>query len=346
MRRRLKLLVRAPRRCYASASAHASAIVSGDRRALSKGITLVESLRRADHQRASDLISRTHELAPRKDTFRVGFCGPPGVGKSSLIEELGRTLVEEEGRRVAVLTVDPSSHFSGGSILGDKTRMPALSKLDGAYVRSSATWGTLGGVAHATGEAIELCEGAGHDTVLVETVGVGQSEVLVAEQVDMVVLLVGPAGGDELQGIKKGIVEIADLVLVSKADGDYAAGARAAKGEYMRALQLVRRKNRLWRPRCAMVSAHTDPASVRAAWDTMQRFRDEMRASGYTAAERERQRRCALWPAVEDDVMARLRAEPAVRDLVGPLGDRLASSGVTPRAAAAAVVDAFVKSLH
>jgi LAO/AO transport system kinase len=215
------------------ANALAEAVARGDRQALARAITVVES-RRADDERAADLLlQRLHR--PGADTIRVGVCGPPGVGKSTWIDALG-TWLTGRGHRVAVLAVDPSSAATGGSILGDKTRMPHLSRDPRAFVRPSPGSGALGGVAPRTREAIALCEGAGYDVVLVETIGVGQSEIAVAGMVDFVLLLLQPDSGDELQAIKRGITEVADAVLIHKADGERRAGAVRTKAHYQHAL--------------------------------------------------------------------------------------------------------------
>src|SRR5689334_4752463 len=214
----------------------ARAVRAGDRRALARAITLVESTR-ADHR--ADAVALLDAILPATGaSTRVGISGAPGAGKSTFIEALGMNLVDA-GHRVAVLAVDPSSRRSGGSILGDKTRMEMLSRRSEAFIRPSPSGGTLGGVARRTREALLLCEAAGHDVVLVETVGVGQSEVAVAGMVDVFVLLLAPGAGDDLQGVKRGIVELADVVVVNKSDGDLADLARHTAGDYAHALHLV-----------------------------------------------------------------------------------------------------------
>src|SRR6478672_11136472 len=230
----------------------AQQVVDGDRRALARAITLVESTR-ADHRAEAEALLA--EVLPHVgNSVRVGISGAPGAGKSTFIEALGGYLVEQ-AHRVAVLAVDPSSTRSGGSILGDKTRMEQLTRSPLAFVRPSPTGGTLGGVARRTREALLLCEAAGFDVVLVETVGVGQSEVAVAGMVDCFMLLIAPAAGDELQGIKRGIMELADLVVVNKADGDLAAIAGITAADYANALHLVRPRIAAWVPRVLTCSA-------------------------------------------------------------------------------------------
>ncbi|KAI8507660.1 hypothetical protein Bbelb_150400, partial [Branchiostoma belcheri] len=227
----------------------------GHRASLAESITLVESVHRRKRAAAEALLQLVLEHLQQKrvkwkkpSAFRIGLTGPPGAGKSTFIEAFGKFLTDS-GHKVAVLAVDPSSSTTGGSLLGDKTRMPELSRDMNAYIRPSPTSGTLGGVNRRTNEAIVLCEGAGYDVILVETVGVGQSEFVVADMVDMFVLLVPPAGGDELQGLKKGIVEVADLVIVNKADGDLLPAARRIQAEYTSALKLIRPRSHVWRPR-------------------------------------------------------------------------------------------------
>src|ERR1700756_2338483 len=230
----------------------ARAVRDCDRRALARAITLVEPAR-SDHR--EDAVALLDELLPATgDAIRVGISGAPGAGKSTFIEALGVHLVDA-GHRVAVLAVDPSSTRSGGSILGDKTRMEELSRRPEAFIRPSPSGGTLGGVARRTREALLLCEAAGHDVVLVETVGVGQSEVAVAGMVDVFVLLLAPGAGDELQGVKRGIVELAGIVVVNKADGDLAAAAERTAADYANALHFLRSRTEGWEVRVERASA-------------------------------------------------------------------------------------------
>ena len=309
------------------------AIVAGNRRALARGITIVESTR-ADHRDEADALLA--ELLPRAGrSLRIGISGAPGAGKSTFIEALGLHTLRA-GHRVAVLAVDPSSARTGGSILGDKTRMEELSRHPDAYIRPSPTGGTLGGVARRTREAIVLCEAAGFDVVLVETVGVGQSEVAVAEMVDCFLLLLSPGGGDDLQGIKRGIMELADLVVVNKADGPLAPVAEATAADYAAALHLVRPRHPGWSAEVRTCSA-LEQRGIGAVWDTLTRFRttvgddeiarhrqeqdrDWMRAE-LTAALLDRlhrdQRTGARAVALEADVMAgRLSPTTAARRLL------------------------------
>lgn len=225
-----------------------------------------------ESQRLLSLVlkSQTKSSATFPDGFRVGLSGAPGVGKSSFIETFGMFLISQ-GHRVAVLAVDPSSSRSGGSILGDKTRMTELSRNDNAFIRPSPSSGSLGGVARNTNDAIVLCAAAGYDVILVETVGVGQSETMVADMVDMFTLLVAPGAGDELQGMKKGIVELSDMILVNKADGELAAAARMAQIEYTSALKYLQPSTQGWTPQILPVSSHAN-TGITEAWDSMKEY--------------------------------------------------------------------------
>jgi LAO/AO transport system kinase len=230
----------------------ARAIRSGDRRAMARAITRLESTREVDYQVGQAILEAL--IQDSGNAIRVGITGPPGVGKSTFIEALGMHLVDQ-GKRVAVLAVDPSSPVSGGSILGDKTRMERLSVRPEAFIRPSPSGGSLGGVAHRTREVMLLCEAAGYDVILIETVGIGQSEVAVASMVDFFLVLLLPSGGDELQGIKKGVIELADALVVNKADGAMAETARRTRVDYASALDLIRAAQDDWRPRALMASA-------------------------------------------------------------------------------------------
>src|SRR3954465_15677584 len=248
----------------------AAAVRSGDRAALPRAITLVESTRPDHRQQAQQLLL---ELMPEAGkAMHIGITGGPGVGKSTTIEALGMYLIEQ-GHRVAVLAVDPSSTRTGGSILGDTTRMAKLAVHPKAYVRPSPTSGTLGGVARATRETIVLLEAAGYDVVLVETVGVGQSEVAVANMVDTFVFLTLARTGDQLQGIKKGVLELADVVVVKKADGDHATGPKAAARELSGAIRLIYPRETLWRPPVLTMSA-LEGVGLTELWDTVLKHRD------------------------------------------------------------------------
>ncbi|KNE60961.1 LAO/AO transport system ATPase [Allomyces macrogynus ATCC 38327] len=292
-------------------------------------------------------------------TLRIGMSGSPGAGKSTLIESFGMWLVDR-GLKVAVLAVDPSSTRTGGSILGDKTRMPDLSKHDRAYVRPSPSRGTLGGVARNTSDAIVLCEAAGYDVVLVETVGVGQSEVLVADMVDVFVLLVAPAAGDELQGFKKGIVELSDLILVNKADGDLATTARNTQSEYMSALKylggggtapgagfarsvpaVAGSEDLKWAPKVLRVSAALR-LGIDEMWESLSDFYAAQWAQGKFVAKREEQRKKWMWRLITDELQARLASDDQVAQLVHDLEADVEHGSLTPGVAADRVVDSFL----
>ncbi len=312
----------------------AQQVIAGDRRALARAITLAESTR-ADHRAEAEALL-AEVLAKSGGAMRVGISGAPGAGKSTFIEALGTHLVAH-GHRVAVLAVDPSSTRSGGSILGDKTRMEQLTRSPDAFVRPSPTGGTLGGVARRTREAMLLCEAAGFDVVLVETVGVGQSEVKVAAMVDLFLVLVAPGGGDELQGLKRGIMELADLVVVNKADGELAAIAAHTAADYAAALHLVRPRLSGWTPRVLTCSALTG-SGIPEVWESVTEFRaaivDELPAL------RAGQNREWMWSEVTDSLLDALTADAATAELARRLEAEVAAGATTPTAAARAMLDA------
>lgn len=314
-------------------------IVKGDRRALSRAITLVESAR-ADHRAAAaELIEALKgEGGVEREALRIGLSGTPGVGKSTFIEGFGGMLTGQ-GLRVAVLAVDPSSVRSGGSILGDKTRMERLSRDPNAFIRPSPSQTHLGGVGRRSREAVTLCEAAGFDVVLIETVGVGQSETMVAEMADLFVLLLAPAGGDELQGVKRGIMEIADLILVNKADGDLKAAANRTRADYSGALRLLRKRPQDPEgfPKAMAVSALED-TGLQKAWDEMRALADWRRENGHWAARREAQARYWFEEAVRQALLAQLETATA-RAALQELGDAVARGDTTPAVAAAALLD-------
>jgi LAO/AO transport system kinase len=317
----------------------AQRVVEGDRRALAQAITLVESSR-PDHREEADALL-ADVLPHTGESVRVGISGSPGAGKSTFIEALGLHVVEH-GHRVAVLAVDPSSTRSGGSILGDKTRMEQLVRSPSAFIRPSPTGGTLGGVARRTREAMLLCEAAGFDVVLVETVGVGQSEVAVDAMVDLFLLLLAPGGGDELQGIKRGIVELADLVVVNKADGDLAAAARSAASDYSSALRLLRAKQAGWEPRVLTTSA-LDGTGVPAVWDAIEEFRATLGASGELERRRAQQAGDWMWSEVSESLVEALRRDRRVARLAEDLEARVRTGEVAPAAAARRVITEFLR---
>jgi LAO/AO transport system kinase len=312
-------------------------VLAGDRRALARAITLVESTR-ADRAAAGAAV--LDRVLPRTGrAARVGISGAPGVGKSTFIEALGLHLIEQ-GHRVAVLAVDPSSTRSGGSILGDKTRMEGLVRAPEAYIRPSPSSGSLGGVARRTREAMLLCEAAGFDVVVVETVGVGQSETAVDDMVDTFCLLVSPGGGDQLQGIKRGIMELADLVVVNKADGDLAAAAAHAAADHAAAVHLLRRKSPAWSPEVLQVSA-AEGRGIAEVWDVVARQRRALEGAGDLERRRAGQATAWLWSEVTDRLTSSFRRDPEVGRLLPELEAAVADGRLSPTTAALRLLDAY-----
>jgi len=313
-------------------------LVSGDRRALAKAITLIESTRAEDRAQAEALLAAALPHTGR--AVRVGLSGTPGAGKSTFIEAFG-THLTAQGRKVAVLAVDPSSRRSGGSILGDKTRMERLARNPAAFIRPSPSSGELGGVARRTREVMLAVEAAGFDTVLVETVGVGQSETAVADMTDMFVLLHAPGGGDELQGVKRGIMELADLVLVNKADGDLLPAARRAAADLSAALHLMRPKHKDWIVPVLQVSALED-RGVEAVWAEIERFRGLLGESGLHTL-RQGQARAWMWADVRDGLLQALAADAEIAVEAQRLEDDVAAGRITPPKAAQSLLARFLK---
>ncbi len=313
----------------------AAAIRSGDRSALARAITVVESTRTDHREQAQRLLM---ELIPNAGlAMHVGITGVPGVGKSTTIEALGMYLIDR-GHRVAVLAVDPSSTRTGGSILGDKTRMARLAVHPQAYIRPSPTSGTLGGVAKATRETIVLLEAAGFDIILVETVGVGQSEVAVANMVDTFVFLTLARTGDQLQGIKKGVLELADIVVVNKADGQHATEARGAARELSAAIRLIYPRETLWRPPVLTMSA-LEGVGVAELWETVCRHRDVLTEAGEFDNRRRAQQVDWTWAMVRDAVVDRVLNHPGVRAIRTELERQVRMGEITPALAAQRILD-------
>ena len=315
----------------------AQQVRSGDRRALAQAITLVESTRPDHRAEAGALLD---EVVPDAgDAIRIGISGTPGAGKSTFIEALG-VFLTDRGHRVAVLAVDPSSTRTGGSILGDKTRMGELTRRESAFVRPSPTSGTLGGVARRTREAMLLCEAAGFDVVLVETVGVGQSEVTVAGMVDLFVLVLAPGAGDELQGIKRGVIELADLVVVNKADGDLEAEAKNVAAAYQSALRLVRARTAEWEPRVLLVSA-LENRGIEELWQVMEEFRTTLASGGGFDHRRAAQAQEWMWSEVSETLLESVRHDDATAALAAELEASVAAGTLSPTAAARRLLDAL-----
>ncbi|MFF5990367.1 methylmalonyl Co-A mutase-associated GTPase MeaB [Prauserella flavalba] len=318
-------------------TAYAKGVLAGDRGILSRAITLVESSR-ADHRgQAQDLLV---ELLPHAGgAQRVGITGVPGVGKSTFIDQLGTNLTEA-GHKVAVLAVDPSSTRTGGSILGDKTRMARLAVDPSAFIRPSPTSGTLGGVARATRETIVLMEAAGYDVVLVETVGVGQSEVAVANMVDCFLFLTLARTGDQLQGIKKGVLELADVIAVNKADGEHEPEARKAARELSGALRMIYGPDAAWTPPVLTCSALTGNG-LDTVWQQIGRHRQTLEDSGELARKRSTQQVDWTWSMVRDQLLDRLATHPNVRELVPEVERDVREGRLTATLAAERILEAF-----
>ncbi len=314
----------------------AAAVCRGDRSALAKAITLVESTRADHREQAQQLLLNLMPSAG--GAMHVGITGVPGVGKSTTIEALGMYLIDR-GHRVAVLAVDPSSTRTGGSILGDKTRMARLAVHPDAYIRPSPTSGTLGGVAKATRETIVLLEAAGFDVVLVETVGVGQSEVAVSNMVDTFVFLTLARTGDQLQGIKKGVLELADIVVVNKADGAHAIEAKAAARELSAAIRLIYPHESLWRPPVLTMSA-LEGDGLSELWDTVLKHREVLTEAGEFDARRRAQQVDWTWAMVRDAVLDRVLGNPAVKSIRAEVERQVRDGELTPALAAQRILDA------
>jgi LAO/AO transport system kinase len=314
------------------------ALRRGDRRALARAITLVESSRPDHRDEAERLIE---ELLPKTGrAVRIGISGPPGAGKSTFIERFGLAGIDL-GRRVAVLAVDPASKRGGGAILGDKTRMAELARAPEAFIRPSSADAGGGGIARRTREVILLCEAAGFDAILVETIGVGQAETAVAEIVDMFVLILPPAGGDELQGIKRGIVELADLVLVNKADGELAAAAHRTVADYASAMGLIRRSYPEWQVPVRAVSA-LEGIGIRGVWEDVARFRAAFEQTGAWSRRRAEQASTALWSEIGDGLLDHFRAAPGVAQRLTAIEEEVTAGVRTPTAAARELLSLFV----
>jgi LAO/AO transport system kinase len=311
-------------------AALARAIRAGERAVLARAITLIES-KRLDHRSAARALVQ-ELLSASGNAVRVGITGMPGVGKSTTIDALG-TFLTGQGHKVAVLTVDPSSSRSGGSILGDKTRMARLAADDNAFIRPSPTSGTLGGVAAKTRETMLLCEAAGYDVVLVETVGIGQSEIAVADMTDFFLVLMLPGAGDELQGIKKGVVELADMIAVNKADGDNVARANQAAAEYRAALHILTPRSPDWAPPVITYSALTG-TGIAELWQTALAHRQRLTESGALERQRREQQVKWMWTMIEERLIGRLKSDANVKARLPALEAAVAEGRLSPALAA------------
>ncbi len=309
-------------------------LLDGNRRALAKAITLIESKLPAHRQQSQEVLT---EILPHSgNSIRIGITGVPGVGKSTFIEAFGLHLIEH-GKRVAVLAVDPSSPLAGGSILGDKTRMEELSRREEAFIRPSPTEGALGGVAQKTRETLLLCEAAGYDVILVETVGVGQSEFQVAGMVDFFMVLMLPGGGDELQGIKKGIMELADALVINKADGPSEQLAETTRQHYQSAMRLLR-QNSFWTPHVTTCSA-LDNINIDGVWDMIAEYEEQATAGGYFDEKRARQNSAWMHHLIDEMLHLKLFQHPVIKQRLPQLEQAVANRQTTAYAAALEVID-------
>lgn len=319
----------------------------GQRDSLAKAITLIESSNYAHQEQAAILLqnlaqsSYLHHQKPHKPTLRLGIAGPPGAGKSTFIEKMGmKFLAADPSNKVAVIPVDPSSHISGGSILGDKTRMEELSRTLRAYIRASPTRGVLGGIAEHTADVISLCEYAEFNVVIVESVGLGQSEVDIDGAVDMLLLVVPPTAGDSLQAAKKGIMEAADMIIVNKADGELLNAAKHTKADYGGALQFIRLKHESWIPKAMMMSAHSG-YNLDKVYDEIQNFHSMMVANGGLEEKRVKQTRQWAEGQYKRMVIGRLENDSTFKENMAMMDTKLINGSMTPRAAAAALVSSI-----
>ena len=313
-----------------SVSDYVDGVLNCDRSLLAQAITLIESLNE-DHRATADAVLN-ELLIQNQDSTRIGITGVPGVGKSTFIERFGKQLTSLN-HKVAVLAVDPTSSRTGGSILGDKTRMQELSRDKNAFIRPSPTSGTLGGVTRVTRETIVLCEAAGFDVILVETVGVGQSEIMVSQMVDFFLALMLPGAGDELQGIKKGILEIADMIAVNKADGEMKNAANRAVMEYQHALDILNPKSANWKPRSLSCSAYTGDGLV-AIWETICDYKRLLKDAGEWQEKRKSQQVEWMWAIIRERILSKIETNEKVQSLVPQLELQVAESKLTPALAA------------
>ena len=312
-------------------------ILQGNRRAIAKAITLLESTRPESFEQGQELLE---SLLPHAgQALRIGITGVPGVGKSTFIEAIGLFLIEQ-GHRVAVLAVDPSSQLTGGSIMGDKTRMNELAQHPHAFIRPSPSSGILGGVARKTRETMLICEAAGYDVVIVETVGVGQSETIVASMVDLFLLLMLPNAGDELQGIKKGVLELADLVVINKSDGKQETLAKTAQSEYRKALHLLPSSKNSWTPQILRCSA-LEKRGMDKIWDSVKSFSKALQNSGEWEKQRRKQTGKWMWSLVEEGLLTNFRNHHDLQKQIPELEKEVESGKMLPTTAARKLLDSW-----
>jgi len=317
-------------------------ILQGNRRAIAKAITLLESTRPESFEQGQELLE---SLLPHSgQALRIGITGVPGVGKSTFIEAIGLFLIKQ-GHRVAVLAVDPSSQLTGGSIMGDKTRMNELAQHPHAFIRPSPSSGILGGVARKTRETMLICEAAGYDVVIVETVGVGQSETMVASMVDLFLLLMLPNAGDELQGIKKGVLELADLVVVNKSDGEQETLAKTAQSEYRKALHLLPSSKNSWTPQILRCSA-LEKRGIDKIWDSVKSFRKALQNSGEWEKQRRTQTGKWMWSLVEEGLLTNFRNHPNLQKQIPELEKEVESGNMLPTTAARKLLDSWISNIN
>ena len=312
-------------------------IIKGNRRAIAKAITLLESSRPESFELGQELLESLLPHAGK--ALRIGITGVPGVGKSTFIEAFGLFLIEQ-GHRVAVLAVDPSSQLTGGSIMGDKTRMNELAQHPEAFIRPSPSSGILGGVARKTRETMLICEAAGYDVVIVETVGVGQSETMVSSMVDLFLLLMLPNAGDELQGIKKGVLELADLVVVNKSDGKQETLAKTAQSEYRKALHLLPSTKSTWIPQILRCSS-LEKRGMDKIWEAVKKFREALQSSGEWEKQRQTQTGKWMWSLVEEGLLTNFRNHPNLQKQISELEKAVESGNLLPTTAATKLLDSW-----
>lgn len=315
------------------------ALRSADRKSLARGITLLESTRDDHRQQAEALIQQI--LPFSGNAIRIGLTGAPGAGKSSLIEVFGNHVIAQ-GHRIAVLAVDPSSTLSGGSILGDKTRMPTLATNPDAFIRPTPAGETSGGVARRTRESILLCEAAGFDVIVVETVGTGQSETMVSQMTDLFLLMLLPGSGDELQGIKRGVMELADMVVVNKADGDMKSRANLSAADIRQALRLIRPTVEEWEVPVITASA-TGNHNIDRIWDGIQDYCRLLNRTGSFEARRKDQLNHSLWTEVRERLLCSLKDDAAIRKSVPAMQEKVRQGEISPSAAAGELVALFLR---